>query len=190
MPRYKEYNETRVTEKAMYQFWLHGYGATSLSVLTQAMKINKFTLYEVFESKENLLVKTMEHYYDHFFLPCLEELQSKKDIMEYLMRMLRVEPGKICGCYILTITAETGQNIPEAVSILHQYLSALESTLKDIVHFNGNTTNTQEKNLKVKQLLALCTSVPLMHSVQPIEKCSEYILDILSLMNMKSLGYA
>ncbi|WP_133796191.1 TetR/AcrR family transcriptional regulator [Prosthecobacter fusiformis] len=49
-------------EKAMQVFWKQGYEGTSLSDLTEAMGINRPSLYATFGNKEALFVKVMDRY--------------------------------------------------------------------------------------------------------------------------------
>ncbi len=185
MPRYKEYNRLRVTEKAMEQFWKHGYEASSLSVLTQKMNINKFTFYEAFESKEQLLLETMEHYYALHFHPLLTRLQSDHDLMHYFNEMLKPWKENFRGCYILTITAETGVNIPSAVDILKRYIQQLEMALLEAVSRAMPDSSKEQQEVKVRQLLALCTSIPLMYPVKPELSCLEYAGEVLGNIGLR-----
>jgi len=63
-------------EKALEVFWRKGYDGTSLSDLTEAMGINKPSLYAAFGNKEQLFLKAIEFYESRpcsFFLPALEK---------------------------------------------------------------------------------------------------------------------
>lgn len=183
MPRYKEYNELRVIEKAMYQFWMHGYGASSVSMLTDRMRINKFSLYDAFESKEALLLRTMEYYFETFFKEALEELRRDKNIIKFISSMLEPHKSKLQGCFILTITAETGSSIPGAVNILSEYIHQLEHTLRIVLQSLHPEATNEKQDIMVRQLLALLTSVPLMHTLKPKQFCTRYAQKILAHLN-------
>lgn len=63
-------------EKALEVFWRNGYDGTSLSDLTEAMGINKPSLYATFGNKEQLFLKAIEFYESRpcaFFMPALEK---------------------------------------------------------------------------------------------------------------------
>lgn len=63
-------------EKALEVFWRKGYDGTSLTDLTEAMGINKPSLYAAFGNKEQLFLKAIELYESRpcaFFLPALEK---------------------------------------------------------------------------------------------------------------------
>lgn len=46
----------------MHQFWAHGYEATSIAELTQAMGITAPSLYAAFGDKQRLFLETVHHY--------------------------------------------------------------------------------------------------------------------------------
>ena len=63
-------------QKALEVFWRKGYEGTSLPDLTQAMGINKPSLYAAFGNKEQLFLKAVELYEQRpcgFFLPALAQ---------------------------------------------------------------------------------------------------------------------
>lgn len=187
MARYKEYNEIRLLEKAIKYFWLHGYNATSLASLCKTMRINKFTFYAEFESKENLLIRSMKHYYSSSYRVCLEQLRSDHDILGFFKKILNSNDQNHCGCYILSITAELGNSIPSATSILRDYIEALGEVLKEIATNSDPIADSSEIEQKVQQLLAVFTSVPLMRSIRSLDECYDHVRNMLLLMNMNPL---
>ncbi len=62
MPRSKNYDRDESLERAMHVFWRKGYGATSVNDLVTETRLNRFSLYHEFESKENLYLEAFERY--------------------------------------------------------------------------------------------------------------------------------
>ena len=62
MPRRKEFDRTKVLDKAMHLFWTRGYEATSISDLCEHMGINRGSLYDTYGSKERLYIEALQHY--------------------------------------------------------------------------------------------------------------------------------
>lgn len=58
------YDPETVLDIAMRQFWEHGYEGTSLSDLTEAMGINRRSLYAAYGSKEGLFEAALSRYVD------------------------------------------------------------------------------------------------------------------------------
>lgn len=75
--RPRAFDSEKALEKALEVFWRKGYDGTSLADLTEAMCINKPSLYAAFGNKEQLFIKAIELYENR---PCsffLEALQQK-----------------------------------------------------------------------------------------------------------------
>ncbi|MCC5453100.1 MULTISPECIES: TetR/AcrR family transcriptional regulator [Gammaproteobacteria] len=74
--RPRAFDTDTALEKALEVFWRRGYDGTSLADLTEAMGINKPSLYAAFGNKEQLFLKAIELYESRpcsFFLPALEK---------------------------------------------------------------------------------------------------------------------
>jgi AcrR family transcriptional regulator len=56
------FNHEEALDKAMHVFWAHGYEGASMSDLTEALGVNKPSIYGAFGSKEELFRKTLQRY--------------------------------------------------------------------------------------------------------------------------------
>ncbi len=56
------FDSDKALDQAMNAFWAYGFEGTSMSTLTQALGINKASIYGAFGSKEELFDKTVERY--------------------------------------------------------------------------------------------------------------------------------
>lgn len=56
------FNQDQALEAAMHVFWAHGYEGTSMAELTDALGINKPSIYAAFGNKEELFRKALAHY--------------------------------------------------------------------------------------------------------------------------------
>jgi TetR/AcrR family transcriptional repressor of nem operon len=91
MPRPKSFDPDTVLHKAMAVFWEKGYDAASISDLTAAMGINRFSLYDTFGDKHTLYIKALESYEQNVLEPTLERIQafaSISEIEEHFMGMI------------------------------------------------------------------------------------------------------
>lgn len=73
--------------KALEVFWRKGFEGTSLTDLTQAMGINKPSLYAAFGNKEQLFLKAIELYEQRpyaFFYPALKQ-KTAYQVVEYML---------------------------------------------------------------------------------------------------------
>ncbi|GAA3544543.1 TetR/AcrR family transcriptional regulator [Zobellella aerophila] len=74
--RPRAFDMEKALEKALEVFWKKGYDGASLSDLTEAMGINKPSLYAAFGNKEQLFLKAIELYENRpcaFFYPALQQ---------------------------------------------------------------------------------------------------------------------
>jgi AcrR family transcriptional regulator len=86
--RPKAFNEEKALEAAMNVFAAKGFEGASLSDLTSAMKINRFSMYASFGNKEALYVKAMERFNNarrEALVGCLSD-GSARDSVERLLR--------------------------------------------------------------------------------------------------------
>lgn len=104
--RPRSFDLDQVLDKALEVFWQKGYEGASLPDLTQAMGINKPSLYAAFGNKEQLFLKAVERYEnrpDAFFYPSLQQPTA----YQVIERMLRgaaataCDPAKPTGCLLV-----------------------------------------------------------------------------------------
>lgn len=86
--RPRSFDADQVLDKALEVFWQKGYEGASLPDLTQAMGINKPSLYAAFGNKEQLFLKAVERYEnrpDAFFYPSLQQPTAYQVIERMLL---------------------------------------------------------------------------------------------------------
>lgn len=76
MPRPKSFDPDTVLAHAMGVFWEKGYDAASISDLTAAMGINRFSLYDTFGDKHELYLKALDSYHERVVEPHLEKIDA------------------------------------------------------------------------------------------------------------------
>ena len=138
--RQKEFSETEVLQKAMVTFWQKGYAGTSLSDLTQSMGINKPSIYATFGNKEQLFIRSLEHYVEQYVIPPKQHLESPtQDLRTRLYNYMHgVTEGlfsveNVKGCFV-SVTAsdcDSSNLPPEAVEKILQVKEFSENFLRD-----------------------------------------------------------
>jgi TetR/AcrR family transcriptional regulator, transcriptional repressor for nem operon len=86
--RLKQFNVNEVLSKAVQVFWRKGYDGTSLNDLTDEMGIQRASLYDTFESKEQLYLEALADYQRHGLELVGETLRSGETPTESLTRFL------------------------------------------------------------------------------------------------------
>lgn len=121
--RPRAFDTESALEKALEVFWLKGFEGASLTDLTQAMGINKPSLYAAFGNKEQLFLKAIELYEQRpcaFFYPSLEQKTAYQvaEAMLYGAASTFVDQTHPQGCLIVQgalACSEAGQAIKDTL---------------------------------------------------------------------------
>ena len=122
--RQREFDKQIALDAAMELFWSNGYSGTSLSDLTNAMGINKPSLYAAFGNKEALCVSALNHYVSKYGSPHMDELNApgkslRSRLTAYLKSIAQMvsDPELPGGCFVAATTNEAGgEYLPAGVS--------------------------------------------------------------------------
>lgn len=134
MARPREFDEADVIDKAMQQFWSHGYEATSVDDLCAATGLNRSSLYRAFGSKRELLDIALTAY-ERNSLKRIELLLGQHPIHEgvrlFLMGLFNDPSGATShwGCLIGNCTSEMAARDTNARQRLRLSLHRIEEIL-------------------------------------------------------------
>jgi AcrR family transcriptional regulator len=123
--RPRTFDRADALRRAMEVFWDHGYEATSMSDLTEAMGINSPSLYAAFGSKEDLFREAVAYYNETLGATAATELRERPTAREAIAAVLRhhaqvfCDPGYPRGCMIV-LAANTCSDRARSV---HEYLA-------------------------------------------------------------------
>jgi AcrR family transcriptional regulator len=125
-------------EQALRVFWKRGFLDASLAELTEAMGLNKPSLYAAFGDKEQLYLRALERYVAQRLSRHAAALESEPDASRAVERFLRgiaglyADPRNPGGCFIVNGTADLGgAGMPKAVEErLHEALQSNEARLR------------------------------------------------------------
>lgn len=136
--RPRSFDRATALEKAVLAFWEHGYEATSVSDLTQAMGIGAPSLYAAFGDKRSLFEEAVGVYGDRYGSFGDRALTEEPTARAAVERMLReaadhyTAPGHPHGC--LVAHAATNCTTLEVVESLrarrHARIAAVESRVR------------------------------------------------------------
>ena len=149
--RHRSFDKEIVLDKAMEVFWCNGYAGTSLADLTNAMGINKPSLYSAFGNKEELYKSALARYVEkHGIIHAKYLLSEDKPLRDrvqcYLTSIAKMVtdvnlPG---GCFVCKSTSEIGvTSIPE---------DALQAVLKINAVTKSSLTEFFNKEISSKNL--------------------------------------
>jgi len=106
MPRPRDFDEDVALGQALKLFWRQGYEGTSLSELTDAMGINRPSLYATFGNKEELFRRALDRYAADpsarataaFALPAAR--QTVEELLRFYAEAPAM-PGRPVGCLLV-----------------------------------------------------------------------------------------
>lgn len=91
--RPRSFDPDKALEAALKVFWSKGYEGTSLSDLTEAMGINRPSLYAAFGDKAALFRKALDRYAErqsHFVHEALNQPTAKKAVERLLLEVVKI----------------------------------------------------------------------------------------------------
>ena len=165
--RQREFDEQIAQDAAMQVFWSNGYSGTSLSDLTDAMGINKPSLYAAFGNKEALFIRALNHYVRKHGSPHTEALNTpdrslRARLSAYLKSIARMvcDPSLPGGCFVAETTSEAGGDcLPAGASRAVAKINQItRSTLIDFFRQEasaGNLADTSSAEVLADYLLTL-----------------------------------
>jgi AcrR family transcriptional regulator len=103
MGRARAFDADEALERAMTVFWTKGYEGASLSDLTQAMGINRPSLYAAYGNKQELFRKALERYGEgpSSYEPTALAQATAREVAEGLLRGaadVQTDPNTPAGC--------------------------------------------------------------------------------------------
>ena len=119
MGRPRGFDEDHALEQAMQLFWRQGYEGTSLSELTDAMGINRPSLYATYGNKEALFRRAMDRYAQGpaAAVAAALEAPTARDVVEAMLRVYAEapgQPGRPLGCLLVNGALRSG---PESETV-------------------------------------------------------------------------
>lgn len=121
-------------ETAMELFWAQGYEGTSMAELTEAMNINKPSLYAAFGSKENLFKLALEHYLKgsiSFISAALQAPTAYEVVQQLLLNSARflTQEDKPAGCMVNLGSLSCGKEAAPVQQVLIARRKQFEAAL-------------------------------------------------------------
>lgn len=114
--RPREFDKEAALKKATELFWRNGYRGVSLDDLTQAMEINKPSLYAAFGDKESLFLASIDFYRESVMRPQFQKLMSCENLKDgfraFFKDMVKVvtnkeRPGCMIACMLSQESCES-----------------------------------------------------------------------------------
>ena len=163
MARPREFDMDEALEHAMHAFWSHGYEATSLSDLMQAMELQKGSIYKAFGDKHSLFIVALERYLDMVYKLNEDIITGEKSPKQNLHKWLETELKFICGqelnrgCLIVNSLVERAYQDKEVAKRIKAHFNKTHKLLTKTIQ-EGQTLNEFRKDISASELAQIVTS--------------------------------
>jgi len=165
--RHRTFDKGIALDQAMEVFWSNGYPGTSLSDLTNAMGINKPSLYSAFGNKEKLYKTALERYVEkhgviHAKYLFLAEKSLNSRVKYYLTSIAEMvtNPNLPSGCLVCISTSEVGgtripQDALQTVFEINQVTKSSLTSFFDNEISAGNITSERSAAALANYIMSL-----------------------------------
>lgn len=131
MARPREFDETAALTAATDRFWLHGYGATSVRDLGEAMGLVPASLYNAFGSKQALFARCLDRYLDDNMRERIARLEAslapRAAIETFLQEIVKRSLADPRGCLLVNAALEVAPHDAEIGAVIAARLTELEA---------------------------------------------------------------
>ena len=141
-------------------FWQHGYEATSLDALSDAMGLSRSSFYACFGSKHVLLMAAVRVYADERYAALTERVASCSDPREAVRAMLAViadVDGGTRGCLFVNAVVELAPGDAELVAFAQSHTARVGALMEATLRRLG--CSRSEASERAGALLALVMGV-------------------------------
>jgi len=160
MGRPREFDMDQTLEQAMQAFWNHGYEATSLSDLMEAMDLQKGSIYKAFGDKHSLFIAALDRYLDDahkFNEETIESGDTPKDAVRlWLNSRLKIICGQTLkrGCLLVNSLVEDAYQDEVAAEKVKAYFTRIQKLLTKTIK-EGQDLNQFRKDFTASELSQL-----------------------------------
>lgn len=153
--RPRAFDPDRALDAAMHLFWEHGYEATSLAMLREAMGLTPPQIYSAFTDKETLFRKALARYHQTEIGFALEALSAPVSTQEAVRRLLLgaaeaySRPGKPGGCLFVRGALAASPQAQNIADELRNFRKASEAAIAERLAM-GRAKGDLPENLSVE----------------------------------------
>ncbi|WP_245437625.1 TetR/AcrR family transcriptional regulator [Mesorhizobium sp. WSM4311] len=135
--RPRAFDPDRALDAAMHLFWEHGYEATSLAMLREAMGLTPPQIYNAFTDKETLFRRALTRYHETEIGFALDALSAPVSTREAIRLLLLgaaeaySRPGKPGGCLFVSGALAASPQAQAIADELKSYRKASEAAIAE-----------------------------------------------------------
>lgn len=140
MPRQPSFSKDTLTEKALEQFWVHGYNATSMDDLVRTTSVSRHGIYKTYGGKRSLFLACFARYQDLVVTPTFKVVEQEKasftDVARYFES--QINNGEIMGlpgpgCFVANSATEVAPFDPDVMNEVRKHNARLNQGFKRVI---------------------------------------------------------
>jgi TetR/AcrR family transcriptional repressor of nem operon len=162
MPRPRAFDEDLATDAAMQHFWRHGYAATTVRDLGEAMGLGQASFYNAFGDKRALFTRCLDRYLDGGMREKIARLEGglpPRAAIEGLLREIVAHSLRDRrGCLLVNTAIEVAPHDTGIARLVAERLAELEAFFRRCVRA-GQKAGTINPGRKPADLARLLVSV-------------------------------
>jgi len=164
MARIREFDPNDALDKAMKVFWRQGYANTSIEDLVSATGVNRYGLYDEFESKRGLFLAALDHYQSAvagMLFGIVEQpgasLTEIRTFFAKLVELSSTEMGKL-GCLMANCASEVAPHDQSAANKVEKFWLRLQLGFRNALS-NAKDEGKLPSQFDVEQVADFLTGV-------------------------------
>ncbi|MGV1793597.1 TetR/AcrR family transcriptional regulator [Rhizobium sp. A37_96] len=143
MPRPREFDEQQVLLRAVEHFWEHGYEATSIRDLAQAMGLMTASIYNAFGDKKAVYRRALDFYIELSFgdrVGRFEKKPPREAIGAFFDEIIErsLSDTKRKGCMLVNSALEVAPHDPEFQRVVGEVLLQVEGFFRRCIQAGQN----------------------------------------------------
>ncbi|MFL6113140.1 MAG: TetR/AcrR family transcriptional regulator [Catenulispora sp.] len=134
--RPRAFDRDAALNAALFEFWRHGYEATSIATLTKAMGINPPSLYAAFGDKRKLFTEAVSRYAETYggYGTRAFELPTARESVEHMLHTIAADytdPAHPPGCLVIHGAVKTTEASEDVKQELRSYREGTKRAIID-----------------------------------------------------------
>lgn len=186
MPWEKQFDESAALDKAMQAFWAHGYEATSIQDLVDAMGLHRGSIYAAFGSKRQLFIRALAYYEVEHRRAWLQSLKEHHGPRAAILAVFEGAIGAALsdrsrsGCLLVNTAVELSPHDPEIAETVAKGLRETEDFFRELIldgQRNGEIKSRIDPIRTAQALLGLLAGLRVLSRSRPEPGLLEAIAD-------------
>lgn len=128
MPRQPSFSKDALTDKALEQFWVHGYNATSMDDLVRTTTVSRHGIYKTFGGKRQLFLACFARYRDIVVTPAFDVVENDQATLSQVARYFehQISNGEAMGlpgpgCFVANSATEVAPVDPDTMDEVRKH---------------------------------------------------------------------